>query len=101
MIRLGAHPQRLADEFADRDAAAALLVGRPGLEPHDVRMVGDEFGAVLDEDQALARIGEGEQRREQRRLAGARSAGDEERDPLLDELAQQADRVLGAGCRWS
>ena len=54
---VGPHTQGVADEVADADLAAALGVGRPGLQRHDVRALDLEFGRLLDRDEALARRG--------------------------------------------
>ena len=52
---VGAHAQRVAHEVADRDLAAALDVGRAGLERDDVRLLEAQLGVVLDGDDALRR----------------------------------------------
>jgi hypothetical protein len=51
---VGPHAQRVLDEVADRDRAAAFDVGRTRLEAHDVLLVEREFGRVFDRDDALA-----------------------------------------------
>jgi hypothetical protein len=45
---VGTHPQGVADQFAQRDLAPALDVGRPGLETDDVRAGEPKLGGVLD-----------------------------------------------------
>ena len=87
---VGSHPQRLADQRAQLDRARALDVGRPALEPDDVRVVGTQLGGVLDEDQPLGRVDQREQRREQGGLAAAGAAGDQEGDPRRDQRAAAA-----------
>ncbi len=72
-----AHPQRVADEPANRHLAAALEVRRSRLEPDDVRLAQPQLGGVLDRDHALAGADEARQRVERRRLAGAGAAADE------------------------
>ncbi len=52
-------------------------VRRTRFEPDDVRLLQRQFGGVLDRDDALVVGDERRQRVEQRRLARARSAGDE------------------------
>ena len=69
---VGPHPQRLPDQGPHGHLARALEVGRPGLEPHAVRVVGRQLVGVLDQDQALRRVGQREQGGEQRRLARTR-----------------------------
>jgi hypothetical protein len=66
---IGPHPQRLPDQVAHRHQACPLDVGRPGLEAHNVRMIGPELRGVLDDDEALARVDDRQQRRQQRGLA--------------------------------
>src|ERR1035437_39487 len=50
---IGPHAQRVDHQFADRHTAAALDVGRPGLERHHVLLAELELGGVLDGDDAL------------------------------------------------
>ena len=52
---VGAHPQRVAHEPADRHLAAALEVRRARLEPDHVRLAQPQLGGVLDRDHALVR----------------------------------------------
>ena len=75
---VGPHPQGVADEVPDADLAAALGVGRAGLEPHDVGLLELELGGVLDGDDPLPLGDERRQHVERRGLAGARTAGDED-----------------------
>ena len=51
---VGPHAQRVAHELADRHLAAALEVGRPGLEPHHVGLAQPQLGGVLDRHDPLA-----------------------------------------------
>ena len=89
---VGAHAQRVAHEVADRDLALALDVRRPGLERDDVRLLEPQLGVVLDGDDPLAGRHRRRQRVEQRRLAGARAAGDDDVELALDDRAQQLRR---------
>ena len=50
-----------------------------------MRMGGPQLGGVLDDDQPLAGVDLAEQRREQRGLAGAGAAADQERQPRRDQ----------------
>ncbi len=52
---VGPEPQRGPDERPDRDRTGALGVGRPGLEPDDVRLAERQLGGLLDRDDALRR----------------------------------------------
>ena len=66
------------------DLAGTLDVGRPGLERDDVRMVRAQLAGVLDEDDAARRADEAEQGRQQRGLARAGAAADQEGEPRRD-----------------
>ena len=67
-----AHPQRVAQQVADRHLPPALDARRPALEPDHVRLLKAELGGVLDRHDPLAGGDEARDRVEQRRLAGAR-----------------------------
>src|SRR3954463_2680448 len=67
---VGPHPQRVADEVADRDRAFALDVGRPRLQPDHVLLLQLQLDGVLDGDDPLALRDEGGQHVEQRHLYG-------------------------------
>ena len=86
---VGPHPQGLPHEVAQLDAARPLDVGRPGHQPDDVRMPRPQLGHVLDGDDAFTRPDEAQQRAEDRGLAGARAAGDEERQAGFEYGAHQ------------
>ena len=86
---VGPHPQRVADELADRDVAAALEARGTRLEPHDVRPVDAELGRVLDRDDPLGRVDEPRERAEQRRLARGRAAADHESRPRAHAACEQ------------
>ena len=49
----GAHTQAVADQFAHRDLAFALDVGRAGFQPHHMRLLQLKFGGVFAGDDAL------------------------------------------------
>ncbi len=78
---VGAHPQCLADEVPQGQLAQSLLIGRPGLEPHHVRVVGQELGGVLGDDDPLLRTDQAEQRREECGLPGAGAPAHQQREP--------------------
>ena len=92
-----AHAQRVADEVADRDGAAALDVRRARLEAHEVRLREAQLGGVLDREDALVVrevVGEDV---EEGGLAGTGAAGDD--DVLAQEHAhaQEVRHRLGEG----
>ena len=72
---VGAHPEAVLHEVADRDLALALDVRRAGLEREHVVLVELELLGVLDGDDALVGRDERRQHVEGRRLAGTGTAG--------------------------
>ena len=89
---VGPHAQRVADEVADRDlrpcprcSAAGSRAGRrgAGVEP--------QLGGVLDRDDALVLGDEPETHVEQRRLAGAGAAADEDVEAAAHARLEQLD----------
>ena len=81
------HAQAVADQIAHRDLALALEVGRPRFQAHDVRLLQLQFGRVFAGDDALVVVDVARQAVEQRRLAGAGTAGDQRVDPAAaDDL---------------
>ena len=86
---VGPHAQRVAEEVADADLAGALDVGRPRLEAHDVRLVEQQLGRVLDRHDALALRQERGEHVEERRLAGAGAAADHAVEARLNRRAQK------------
>ena len=87
---VGAHAQRVADQVADGDLALALDVRRAGLQPDDVLLLELEFGGVLDGDDALVLRDQPGEGVEQRGLAGARGAGDDDVEAGPDERRRAA-----------
>jgi hypothetical protein len=85
---VGAHAEGLADQVAQRDLSGAFDVRRASLEADDVWMIRAEFAGVLDQDQPFGRIRQREQGIEQRRLARARAAADEEGQAGVEEVSE-------------
>ena len=75
---VGAHPQAVAQQLADRELALALDVGRPVLERDDMRVVDLQLRGVFDRDHTLVVRDEACDHVERGRLARARAAGDED-----------------------
>ena len=96
---VGPHPQRLPDQGAQGDLAGALDVGRPRLQGDHVPVVGPELGGVLDEHQPLLGADQGEQGVEQRGLARAGAAADQDREPAPHHRLEQPDAGLAARLR--
>ena len=69
---VGAHPQRVAHQLADRDLSPALQIRGPAFEAQHVGLPQPQLRRVLDRDHALAGRDERRQHVEQRRLARAR-----------------------------
>nr|WP_246380311.1 hypothetical protein [Paeniglutamicibacter cryotolerans] len=79
------HAQRLAQEHVQGDHAGTLDVAQPGLQPDQVPVRRGEFTGVLHHDDAFG-PGDGQQHRgEQRGLAAAGAATDEEVHPGTDD----------------
>ena len=94
----GAHTQAVADQFAHGDLALALDVGRPGFQPHHMRLLQLKFGGVFAGDDALVVVDVVGQAVQQRGLAGAGAAGDQHvgaaaPDDLQDVGAFRRDRA--------
>src|SRR5699024_11463029 len=65
---VGPHTQGVTDQITDGDLAAALDVGRPGLQAYHVFLHELEFGGVLDGDDAFGRGDKRRHRVEERGL---------------------------------
>ena len=87
---VGPHAQGVADEVADRDFALALDVRRARLEPEHVPLVELQLGGVLDRDDPLVVRDRGRERVQQRRLARARAARDQDVQLRLDAAARKS-----------
>lgn len=90
---VGAEAQGGVDEVADRHLALSVLVGLARLERHDVALLQLELAGVLDHENALPFRDEGAQRVQDGRLAGARSAGDD--DVLVHQHHGAEEAVRG------
>ena len=90
---IGPHAQGVAHQLADGDRALAFDVRRPRLERDDVLLAQLQLGRVLDRDDALVVGDERRQDVEQRRLAGAGAAGDDDVQARLDARAQEVDHL--------
>ena len=84
MIRSGRMRSELRTSVADRDLALALDVLRARLEPQHVALVEPELGRVLDRDDPLLVRDRRRERVQQRRLAGAGTARDQDVQLRLD-----------------
>ena len=82
------HAQRVLDELALPDLAAALDAGRSRLQAAHVRLLQLQLGGVLDGDQALPVRDVAGQRIEECGLAAAGAAGNDDREARLDRLAE-------------
>src|SRR5690606_13861774 len=75
---LWAHAQAVLDEIAHGDLALAVEVGRPGLQPHHMRLLELKLRRGLAGDDALVAVDVVRETIEQGRLAGARAAGNDD-----------------------
>ena len=94
---VGAHTQGVAHQVARRDLALAFDVRRARLQAHDVRLLELELGRVLDGDDALVGRDEARQDVEQRRLARAGAARDQDVEPRLHDALEDLRHGLGDG----
>ena len=92
---VGPHTQRVDQQHALGHLALAFDVGRAGLQPDHVGLLELELGRVLDGDDPLVGRDERRQDVEQRRLAGAGAAGDEDVEPGPHRRAQELEHRLG------
>ena len=92
---VGSHVEGVPQEVADRDLAGALGVGRAGLEGHDVLLAELELGRVLDRDDPLVLGDERREDVEERRLAGARAARDEDVEAGHDAEPEEVEHLGG------
>ena len=72
------HAQRLAHQITQRHVPGTLEIGRPGLQADDMRMVWAKLSGVLDDEDPLVVRHEAENRAQDRCLARAGRAGDQE-----------------------
>src|SRR5690606_16525191 len=91
---LRAHAQTVADEIAHRDLPFALEIRRAGFETHDMRLLELKLGGVLACNDALVLIDGARQAVEERRLARARTAGNDRVAPAAADDTQYF-RALG------
>ena len=92
---VGAHAQRVLDQFALGDLAPALDIRRPRLQPHDMLLLQLELGRVLDGDDALAIVDEGRHGIEHGRLAGTGTARNEDVAARADDRPQNLGDLGG------
>ena len=85
---VGAHTQAVDQQLPLADRALPFDVGRPGLQAHDVFLRELQFGRVFDGDQALVLRNVLRQDVQERRLAGAGAAGDQDADARAHRRGQ-------------
>ncbi len=84
------HAKRVPHEFTHRDLAAPLDVGGARLERDHVWLGETQLGGVLDRDEAFVVGDEPAQHAEERRLAAAGPAADDQVDPPTDGGLEEA-----------
>ena len=94
MMRSGRIRRALIDQLALPHRALAFDVRRPRLEPDDVALPQHQFRGVLDRDDALVVGDEAREDVEQRRLAGAGAARDDDVQPAGDGRLQEVEHRL-------
>ena len=75
---LGPHAQAVAHEVAHGDLALSLEVRRAGLQAHHMRLLQLQLGRILAGDDAFVVVDVAREAVQQRRLARARAAGDDD-----------------------
>ncbi len=86
----GTHTQAVLDEIAHGDLAFAFDVRRAGFEAHHMRLLQLQFGRVLAGDDALVAVDVARQAVQQRGLARAGTAGDDDvAADAADDLQQR------------
>ena len=94
----GPHAQAVLDQVTHRDLAYPFEIRRPRLEPHDMGLLKLELSCVLAGYDSLVSVDVVRQAVQQRRFAGARSAGNDHvaadaADDLEDLRAGRRDRA--------
>ena len=92
---VGAHPEGLPHQGGERDRSFALVVGGSALHAHTVRVSGGQFPGVLHHDDPFRCRHLGQQRRQQRGLAGPGATGDQERHLPGDHPPAQLQGFVG------
>src|SRR3984957_2415439 len=92
------HAQTVFDQVTHRDLADALKIRRTRFKPHDMRLLQLELGRVLASDDSLIEVDIVRQAIQERGLAGARAAGDDDvatdvANDLEDFRAGRRDRA--------
>ena len=90
---IGPHTQRVDQQLPLPDRAFAFDVRRARFEAHHVRLAQLKLGRVLDRDDAVAVGDERRQHVQQRRLAGAGTAADQDVELGRDAVAQELEHV--------
>jgi multidrug efflux pump subunit AcrA (membrane-fusion protein) len=85
-------PERGPQQVADRDGREIALRA-PRLEANDVGLVDLQLRGILDNDNSIALRNEGRQRIEQRRLAGAGTATDQDVLACVDRVLSRTRRI--------
>ena len=89
---IGTHAKCVANELADADPVAPLGRFGSGLETDDMSVGQAQLGGVFDGDDAFAGIDQPDQRVEQGRLPGTRTAAHQDVGPAPDQpLHQRCD----------
>ena len=95
---VGPHAQGVPHEVADANLALPLDVGRPRLERDDVLLVELQLGCVLDREDPLAVRDEARQHVQQRRLADARAARDQDVELARARSPRARRRARASAC---
>ena len=91
MIRSGRMRSELRTSSRIATSPSPSMFFGPRLEPQDVPLVEPQLGGVLDRDDPVAVRDRGRERVQQRRLAGAGAAGDQDVQLGLDAALEEVD----------
>ena len=95
---VGPHAQSVPHEVADAHLALPLDVGRPCLERDDVLLVELQLGCVLDRQDPLAVGDEARHHVQERRLADARAARDQDVQLPAHAALEHLDELRARAC---
>jgi len=91
---VGTHAEGVSDEVSDANRSLSFDVRRPRLERDDVALLKMQLCRVLDRDDPLVARNEARERIEERRLADARAARDQDVELAADAGTKEVDRAF-------
>ena len=92
---VGPHSQRVLDQVGRRHGPAALDIAGTRLQAHDVVLLQLQLGRVFDRDDAMIGMDEARERVQERRLARAGPARDDDVQPRLHGPFHEREHLGG------